>query len=120
MSHPATIHNPLTVPAAAQLLDELEAAAALPDEASAPFRDVLAQIVSAFREGRLFDAGHWLIALHSNASGDWEYPGQVSDYWWRGRTTDDPLQLLAEAFGELTLGITMPYWEIALPGEETA
>jgi hypothetical protein len=119
MSHPATIHDPLTIPEASYLLFRLEADVADPLRAAAPVRDTVAHIAAAFRGGQFIPAANWLIALNANTVGrsddepDTESP--ESEYWWRGRTLDDPLQMLAEAFAELTMGITTPYWEIRLP-----
>lgn len=121
MSHPATVHSPLTVPEAALLLKQLEEDVQNRDEnpnspgpASVPMRLVVARIAAAFRAGQFMQAGAWLVALNAGTVGVWPDEEPSGQYWWRGRRTDDALQMLAEAFAELTLGITTPYWEIDL------
>lgn len=117
MSHPASIHPPMTVPEASARIFSLEADVNAPGRASDALRAVVGVIAGAFRSGQFIPAANWLVALNANTVGVWE--GEAIDedarFWWRGRTLDDDLEMLAEAFAENTMGITTPYWEIALP-----
>lgn len=117
MSHPASIHPPMTVPEASARIFNLEADVNTPGRASDALRAVVETIARAFRSGQLIPAANWIVALNANTVGVWE--GETIDeadrFWWHGRTLDDDLQILAEAFAENTMGITTPYWEIALP-----
>lgn len=122
MSHPASYHNPMTVPEAVIFIRQLEEGVQNRDEnpnspgpASASVSLVVARIADAFRAGQFMQAGAWLIALNANTVGVWNDEEPSGEYWWMGRHTDDALQMLAEAFAELTLGITTPYWEIERP-----
>ena len=115
MSHPATIHEPMTVPTARALLSRLGNHVNHPEAASADLHAMLRKIQYAFDRGDFLDAAEWLIRLNAETISGPPDDLEDSPFWFRDRSTDDDLQLLAEAFGELTMGIEKPYWEIILP-----